>query len=90
MMIRAIPGKSPAGRVAVIISKKVFKSAVKRNRVRRRIYNIVRHELCKHNPVATDMVITVFSQDVLVMEHALLQRELSYLVASSITRDRRA
>lgn len=32
-------------RVAVVVSKKIHKSAVVRNRIRRRIYEVMRHEL---------------------------------------------
>ena len=44
-------------RLAVVVSKKVHKSAVVRNRIRRRIYEIVR----LHQPTANlDIVITVY------------------------------
>jgi ribonuclease P protein component len=50
-------------RVAVVVSKKVNKSAVKRNRMRRRLYEIVRnHEENITSPI--DLVITVFSDEV--------------------------
>jgi ribonuclease P protein component len=50
-------------RVAVVISKKVIKGAVGRNRVRRRLYEIVRKELplLKQN---SDIVFIVFAGDV--------------------------
>jgi ribonuclease P protein component len=50
-------------RIAVVISKKVIKSAVGRNRVRRRLYEIMRHELpmLKEN---NDVVLIVFSAEV--------------------------
>lgn len=66
-------------RVAIVISKKVFKSAVKRNRVRRRVYEIVRHELASV-PGGTDIVFTIFSPDVLTMPHAELQAEMKKLL----------
>jgi ribonuclease P protein component len=47
-------------RVAVIVSRKVHKSAVQRNRVRRRIYEIIRlHGAAITEPY--DLVFTVFS-----------------------------
>lgn len=51
-------------RVAVVISKKVIKGAVGRNRVRRRVYEVMRHELplVKHN---ADIVLLIFSSEVL-------------------------
>ncbi|MFZ2545297.1 MAG: ribonuclease P protein component [Candidatus Saccharimonadales bacterium] len=50
-------------RVATVISKKVIKGAVGRNRVRRRVYEIVRQELplLKEN---SDIVLIVFSAEV--------------------------
>ena len=50
-------------RVSVVVSKKVIKGAVGRNRIRRRLYEIVRQEIpkLKHN---VDMAIIVFSAEV--------------------------
>lgn len=49
-------------RLAVVVSKKVHKSAVKRNRIRRRLYEAVRLNLTDAQPV--DMVITVFHEQI--------------------------
>jgi ribonuclease P protein component len=50
-------------RVAVVVSRKVSKSAVVRNRIRRRIYEIVReHARELHKPL--DLVFTVYGEDV--------------------------
>lgn len=89
MMARSMSGRYPAGRVAVIVSKKVYKSAVKRNRIRRRIYNIVRHELARHQGGGFDIVITVFSPEALAADSRNLQREVSLLTAAAIRRDQR-
>lgn len=86
-MIKVARSKYPAGRMAVIVSKKVYKSAVKRNRIRRRIYNIVRHEISRLSMDSMDIVITVFSPDVLTVQTAHLQRELTSLIYSSLKRD---
>lgn len=51
-------------RFAVVVSKKVLKSAVGRNRIRRRIYEVIRQEL----PTLTspyDIVLMVFSSEVI-------------------------
>jgi ribonuclease P protein component len=64
-------------RLAIIVSRKVHKSAVKRNSVRRRIYEIVRTG--KPIPVPHDIVVTVFSDQVVELpseELALLVRTL--------------
>ncbi len=59
-------------RVAVVVSRKVNKSAVVRNRIRRRLYEIVRtHEL--EVPPGTDVVFTVFSDILEDMEHSKLE-----------------
>ncbi len=47
-------------RVAVVVSRKVSKSAVVRNRIRRRIYEIIRIQ-SPHITQAYDLVFTVFS-----------------------------
>lgn len=51
-------------RFAIVVSKKVHKSAVGRNRIRRRLYEIVRHELPRLHS-AHDIVLMVFSSEVL-------------------------
>lgn len=51
-------------RYSVVISKKVLKSAVGRNRIRRRIYEIIRLENEKINNVY-DVVFIVLSRDIL-------------------------
>lgn len=50
-------------RVAVVVSRKVSKSAVVRNRIRRRIYEIVREHANRHN-CRLDLVFTVFGEEV--------------------------
>lgn len=62
-------------RVAVVVSKKISKSAVKRNRIRRRLYEAVR----LHEPLLTgpyDIVITVFNEQLAAMPAADLQRAI--------------
>src|SRR5262245_38924158 len=48
-------------RCAVVVGKKVHKSAVVRNRIRRRIYEIVRHQ--EKQLSNYDLVFTVFSEE---------------------------
>jgi ribonuclease P protein component len=53
-------------RCAVVVSKKISKSAVRRNRIRRRIYEIIR----KNEPImslSADIVVTVYSDTVATM-----------------------
>ena len=70
----------PLSRCAVIVSKKTLKSAVKRNRVRRRIYNIVRHEL-ESLSQPYSIVIVVVSPDAISAPHAELTAEISRLLS---------
>jgi len=65
-------------RFAVVISKKVLKSAVRRNRVRRRIYEIIRREL-PNLKNSQDIAVIVFSAEVLAMSHAELQTAIKNL-----------
>ncbi len=51
-------------RYAVVVSKKILKSAVGRNRIRRRMYEAIRAELPKiQKPV--DCIFIVYSKDIL-------------------------
>jgi ribonuclease P protein component len=62
-------------RVAVVVSRKVSKSAVVRNRIRRRIYEIVR----KNSQLIVgshDLVFNIYGEDVAKMSHASLQKAL--------------
>jgi len=51
-------------RFSVVVSKKVHKGAVGRNRMRRRIYEVVRHELPRLG-TPHDVVILVFSSELI-------------------------
>lgn len=62
-------------RLAVVVSKKVSKSAVKRNRIRRRLYEAFRaYETDMTEPY--DLVVTVFSDQVAELDTPALQRLL--------------
>jgi ribonuclease P protein component len=56
-------------RVAVVVSRKVSKSAVVRNRIRRRIYEQVRLQ-ADRIPPGRDLIITVFSEQAATTEAA--------------------
>lgn len=51
-------------RFAIVVSKKVHKSAVGRNRMRRRLYEIVRHEL-PNITMPHDVAVMIFSSEVI-------------------------
>lgn len=66
-------------RCAVVVAKKVSKSAVVRNRIRRRVYEIVRsHETQFNHPY--DIVISVFHEQVADMPAAELAKTLGGLL----------
>lgn len=71
MRISKNPRRS-AYRLAVVVSKKVHKSAVVRNRIRRRIYELFRIHQDKING-PYDIVCTVFSESVATMENQPLE-----------------
>jgi ribonuclease P protein component len=59
-------------RVSVVVSKKVLKSAVGRNRIRRRLYEIIRTHLPNiHRPY--DIVLLVGSHEVATVPHQQLE-----------------
>lgn len=62
-------------KVAVVVSKKIHKSAVKRNRIRRRVYEVVRHEL-PNIKKPTEIVITIYSLDIKDIPHADLVKNI--------------
>ena len=71
-------------RFAVVVSKKVEKSAVKRNRIRRRVYEVIRKNF-ESIPRKTDYIFVVFSKDVEKMRVGELEKVLSKLVTESRT-----
>lgn len=68
-------------RVAVVISKKVLKSAVGRNRVRRRLYELIRVRLERFDQ-PTDLVFLVFSAEVRTMSAEDLELLVDQLLSS--------
>jgi ribonuclease P protein component len=62
-------------RMAVVVSRKVHKSAVVRNRIRRRIFEVVRKN--ESSIVQSyDMVFTVFSDQLAALDAAELQERI--------------
>lgn len=73
------PAQKQNYRVAVVVSKKIHKSAVARNRVRRRIYEVVR-TYAKDNSLRSDIVIIVQKDSLIMSTHQELQAEISKLL----------
>ena len=69
-------------RIAVVVSKKVMKTAVGRNRIRRRVYEALRKNL-EYIPKSQDYVFVVFSKDVMTMPFSELEKSLGELVSEA-------
>jgi ribonuclease P protein component len=65
----------PDSRLAVVVSKKVIKSAVKRNRIRRRVYEYLRQQLESTKP-SHDIVIIVSSSELLTIPQKELEESI--------------
>lgn len=82
MVLKFVENPRRAGyRVAVVVSRKVSKSAVVRNRIRRRIYETVRHYQ-PHILKPYDMVFMVFSDQLA----DLPAKQLNKLIRSQLVR----
>jgi len=66
--MRYTPGKYDAYRVAIVVSKKVAKSAPHRNRIRRRLYEVIRLLAPKYL-TNQDVVVTIFDDKFLNMPY---------------------
>ncbi len=66
-------------RFAVVVSKKIFKSAVRRNRLRRRLDEIIRLELAR-SKAPYDVVITVAAPELLTAPPPKLKQQLLELL----------
>ena len=66
-------------RYAVVVSKKVLKSAVGRNRIRRRVYEAIRIELPKiEKPF--DCIFIIYSKEILDMDFKVIQKTIRDLL----------
>ncbi len=69
-------------RVAVVVSKKVEKLAVDRNRIRRRVYEAVRLNF-DGVPKKRDYIFVIYAKDVKKMPFGELEKEIGRLVEES-------
>jgi len=69
-------------RVAVVVAKKVIKAAPKRNRIRRRVYEMIREYWPTLRP-GYDLAITVHSPEVLVLSSAMVRQEVESLLLAA-------
>ncbi len=68
-------------RAAVVVSRKVSHSAVVRNRIRRRIFEIIRHHTDPRSP--SDLVVTVFGPELATLPANQLEKNVSELLAAA-------
>lgn len=68
--------------MGVVVSKKVEKTAVGRNRIRRRIYESLRLNM-EDIPKKTDYIFVVYSKDFLKMSFKEIEKILGELVAEA-------
>lgn len=76
--LRYAPSRRENYRLAVVVSRKVSKSAVVRNRIRRRIYETVRLQL--KAPLKQDLVINVYDERVAAMAPKELEKTIGDLL----------
>lgn len=69
-------------RVAVVVSRKVHKSAVKRNRIRRRVYEVIRLNMADFKFKA-EIVITAYQPEIAELSSDELSKELTGLLKKS-------
>lgn len=80
MSLRYAPARGDSYRLAVVVSKKVHKSAVVRNRIRRRVYELVRNIDKAQALPAQDMIISIFDERIAAMPAPKLEKIISGLV----------
>lgn len=79
LTLRYVPNaRRESYRIAVVVSRKVSKSAVVRNRIRRRIYELVR--ILYTSPVVNDAAITVFDEKIATLSALDLEAEVTWLL----------
>ena len=74
-----LPAKPDSWRAAVVISKKVHKSAVVRNRIRRRIYEQIRL-FAKSQPINVDMILIIQDDHLAAANADTVSSELAQLL----------
>lgn len=82
MSLVFVPNDRGFTRISVVVSKKIDKRAVVRNRIRRRVYEIVRKNF-EYLPKKTDYLFVVFSRDIVDMPNNELEKLVGELVTES-------
>lgn len=77
-----VPNEKGFTRVAVVVSKKVDKTAVGRNRIRRRVYEVIRKNF-EYLPKKMDYIFVIYTSDAKTMKNPELESLLGGLVEES-------
>lgn len=77
------PNKFQKQRFAVVVSKKVCKKAVDRNRIRRRVYEAIRAELPNYK-TSNDCIFIVFSRNIKNIDFIELRNTIHSLLQQSM------
>ncbi len=83
MSLRFAPSHNKDYRAAVVVSKKIDKRAVVRNRIRRRLFEIIRVQGGLES-VPIDIVIYAKTPDIASVDHAVLAAELTSLLQKAL------
>ena len=75
------PNKKQRQRYAVVVSKKVLKTAVGRNRIRRRLYEAIRLEF--DPTIKLDCIFVIYSKDFLKMDFEKIRAQIGELLAKA-------
>ncbi len=81
LSLRYAPGKRADFRCAVVVSRKVAKSAVVRGRIRRRIFEQVRLQMPKDK--SYDLVWTAFGDQLATIDSATLAAQVGEMLAKA-------
>lgn len=76
--LKTVPVSKRTPRFSVVVSKKVYKGAVGRNRMRRRVYEIIRNEQPLLKP-RQDTVLILLSSEIIHMTHTQLKEMVQQL-----------
>lgn len=80
--LRFVASKRRYSRVAVVVSKKVSKSAVKRNRIRRRLFSIIYPQLASFDR-SYDLLFSVFSEELATIPASELKDLVTKLLSDA-------
>ena len=75
------PNKKQKQRYAVVVSKKVLKTAVGRNRIRRRFYEAIRLEF--DSTLKLDCIVVIYSKEFTKMDFSQIRELIKNLLAKA-------